>query len=279
MKSFLRFITELNIWVALAVTSLCAISFIDLAISIGYTYILLVFFGTIAMYNFQRLVRMHIMVQEVYHLRARWYKRMYKWNLISLLLCTVPLGFFALKIELDNYLPIALAVLISIMYPLPVYKYRGSWYRLRDLPFFKIAMVSLVWGIVTVGIPRQLSHLAWDMEGILQFSERFLFIFAITIPFDIRDVKYDKQPTLPKLLGVKGARLLSLGLWASFIVLFLWNHSFPTIEKAFYMVGVTVFIVGYFLIKNASPDRNPLYFSFWIEGLPILQIALYLLLI
>jgi len=277
VKSILRIITELNIWVALAVTSLCSISFLDLRLPMDDTYLLLVFFGTITMYNFQRLIRMHVMVQEVYHLRARWYKKMYKWNWIGFLICLLPTVYFGLQIRLDNYIPLVMAAIISLLYPLPVYKSKKGWMRLRDFPFFKIILVSLVWAIVTLWIPRQLLHLVWDLNGVVQFVERFLFIFAITIPFDIRDMKYDKQLTIPKILGLKGARLLSIALWCSFMVLFLWNHTFPVQDKQYYFLGIPVFIAGYYLIRNSNPQRDPLYFSFWIESLPIIQCTLYLL--
>jgi len=276
VKAFLRIITELNIWVAFSVTSLTAISFRDLNRSTHLEYLILLFFGTIAMYNFQRLIRMHVMVQEVYHLRARWYKKLYKWNLFSLVFCFLPLLYLSWRIDLLDYWALGIAAIISLLYPLPVYKFNGKWLRLRDIPFLKIAMVSLVWSIVTFIIPRQLNLDHFSTTSLIQFIERFVFIFAITIPFDIRDVRYDKQATLPKILGVKKAKDLSLLLWSVFLVLFLWNHSLSEQTIAYSFVIIPVFIYGLFLLKNASPKRDPLYYSFWIESIPILQFLLYL---
>ncbi len=275
VKSFLRLITELNIWVAIAVSALCVVTYMDMSMAIQYDYIFLVFFGTISMYNFQRLIRMHIMVQEVYHLRARWYKKLYKWNLLGLMLCIAPILYFGMQIQLTNYWPMLLAAVISLAYPLPVYKSSKGWMRLRDFPLFKIVLVSLVWAIVSVWIPRQLTMNSWNFNGVLQFLERFIFIFAITIPFDIRDVRYDKQPTIPKLIGVKGAKLLSLVLWIAFFLLFLRNHSIPEIQIGFYVSGFVLFVIGSILILKSHPLRDPLYYSFLIEALPIMQWGLY----
>lgn len=275
MKSFLRLITELNLWVAFAVVSLCYCSFVDLAAEISYPYLILVFSATVSTYNFQRLIRKKTLVTEVYPSRAKWYRYFNQWNLI-LILFTIPfIAYFGIQFSPDILFLLFFSGFISLLYPVPVYRLKDEWKRLRDFPLIKIFLVAIVWTIVTLIAPMQLNEIEWDRDAFYLIIERFIFIVAITIPFDIRDLKYDKQLTIPKIFGEQGARILSCTLYLFFILFFSLNH-FSQFQLFHYLIiiGVLFFLGGMLLIR-ANSEREPLYFNFWIESIPVVQALCY----
>ena len=56
------------------------------------------------------------------------------------------------------------------------------------------------------------NNLSLNNNMILHLICRFLFVFLITIPFDIRDIKYDNNnlKTIPLSLGIQKSKLLSI---------------------------------------------------------------------
>ena len=108
----------------------------------------------------------------------------------------------------------------------------------------------------------------------LLFLQRFFFVFAITIPFDIRDIKYDskKLKTLPIVFGEYKARqisLLSLGLYE---ITLIFQFFFGEILTVSVFVGLllTSAITSLFLLKSTS-DKGEIYFSFWVEGTSLMM--------
>jgi len=168
---------------------------------------------------------------------------------------------------LNEILMLAPAGMISMLYVGDLF-FKKENTGLRSIPFVKIFLIALVWSIVTVGLPLA-NHL--DQISFLDFvlfMERFFFILAITIPFDIRDLGIDNRGlrTIPQLLGVKKAKLLSwLFLLCSVVCsVILWQASLYT-QVLFYVLIPFYLGVGA-LLYGVNQDRNDLYFSFWIEG-------------
>ena len=116
------------------------------------------------------------------------------------LFATAALGFTLTRQQLAV---LVLPGIMSLLYVLPILT-KGR--RLRDLNYLKIFVISIVWAMLTVALPsaKQLIGLSSSTQSIL-FLERFLFIFAITLPFDIRDLSVDKLmevKTIPAALGI-----------------------------------------------------------------------------
>lgn len=164
--------------------------------------------------------------------------------------------------------------LFSVLYVLPVFRGRR---RLRDFNYLKIFLVALVWTWVTVVLPAQQANLGGQFPTLLLGLQRFLFIFAITIPFDIRDLAVDartKVRTLPGSVGLQRARLLSLGLLVLAVgaALLLWRID--TYADPVFLAWSTSILTTGALIWGATPDRHDYYFSGLIDGTMILQAGL-----
>jgi len=103
----------------------------------------------------------------------------------------------------------------------------------------------------------------------LMIIERFLFIFAITIPFDIRDMEGDRTAglkTLPVFFGErKSLQMANISLIIFMIIGFL-NNGF-LVSVAMIMSGLLTF----FIINNKKINSLPFFHYAILDGTIIMQ--------
>jgi 4-hydroxybenzoate polyprenyltransferase len=110
-----------------------------------------------------------------------------------------------------------------LLYSVPAIPTRQGLIPLRNIPLLKLFLIAYVWASVTVWLP--LLAAGWPImapEGWLLFLQRFLFILPLTIVFDIRDIERDKTTatlTLPRLLGVRRAKIIAFGVLLLYMLL------------------------------------------------------------
>jgi len=105
---------------------------------------------------------------------------------------------------------LVIPAILSLGYVLPFVK--GNK-RLRDFDYIKIFLVAIVWGVITVLMPILERTTDLTLSHLLILLERMLFIFAITLPFDIRDLKIDAHidvKTIPSIIGIGKTKKLAL---------------------------------------------------------------------
>lgn len=132
---------------------------------------------------------------------------------------------------------------------------------IRKIPLLKVFYVGLVWALVN-------SWLSFPEFNAPIFWLSFLFITALVLPFDIRDMKSDNIITFPRLIGVQNTKYLAyfMVFFACLISIFYLKNEFAII---FFITSIFTFILIYFS-ENTNRDS---YFSFWVEscsGLPFL---------
>jgi len=173
------------------------------------------------------------------------------------------LAFFLLHVS--SWWLLVPAALVALFYVLPL----SGGKRLREVGLWKIFLIGGVWGVVTVGLPAmQLKVVPSMAELLLLLSERALFVIAITIPFDVRDLSTDAHKgvrTLPSLLGWKRALALAVGLLALSTWLAAGRLGMEVMLG--YMPG-TLAALG--LIICTRPSRPDMYYSFWLDGTLVL---------
>lgn len=160
------------------------------------------------------------------------------------------------------------AALIATGYALPLLYWRGRWRRLKEIPGVKVVLIALVWSIATVTIP------AWEQalnplsnQALFEAASRTLFIFAITLPFDVRDMARDERAriiTIPLLLGVTHTRALSMGLLGVMLALQGILHGF-TSTSMFWPVLITCGITG-LLLARMHAQQSERYYAVYMEG-------------
>ena len=162
------------------------------------------------------------------------------------------------------------AAFFSLAYVLPVFGGK----RLRDLPYIKIFTIAFVWAFVTVILPVQEYGNILDSHVKLMVFERALFVFAITIPFDIRDLDVDAKTnvkTIPLSIGVQKAKYLSiLALIGCIFIVFVLNkqavYTFKNTIALFLTYIISAVVVGF-----SQKERSDYYFYGLTDGMMLMQ--------
>lgn len=161
--------------------------------------------------------------------------------------------------------------LMALAYILPVF---GHGRRLRDLPYFKTALIVLAWSWITVAVPAAELGMHYHLPALLLMAERMGFIFAIAIAFDIRDEATDRQGgvrTIPGTMGWRTARYLAQGslLLSASVAWFAFRlsvYSTATLLGLYLSLLISIIVIG-----RTYPQRSPFFFAAWVDGLMIIQ--------
>lgn len=194
-----------------------------------HPYLFIIFFATLFDYNLHRLVTVLSNKEALNSDKHKWLKEYL--NLFYVLVVFSVIGFliavyFAKREVLITLSPFAF---ITLFYSLPVFKNQKYLFRLREIPILKIFLISIVWSATTILLPIVQSGKSFDyLHVALMLIERFLFVFAITIPFDIRDMQGDEQSglkTIPLIIGVKKSMILANTLIMLFLLISVYHYQ------------------------------------------------------
>jgi 4-hydroxybenzoate polyprenyltransferase len=190
------------------------------------------------------------------------------------MLSLIPL-FLLLSIE-SRILLIFLGIL-SFLYGIPLFSLGGLKFGLRNIPGLKPFLITLVWTMSCVLLPvleAQDLHTA-DIsmrDTTILIAKRFLFVAALTVPFDIRDLFQDKQfglKTIPVAWGEKNAYLFCQVLLAGYIVLLFLFHN-NGFNSDFWALTSVAFLTGWLIFKSKW-EKDEYYYFFYLDGVLILQ--------
>ena len=236
-------------------------------IDIYWPYIAFVFFSTFLIYSLHRVIgikridpenisgRFEIILKYRHHLKI--------YAFISSVACFF---IFFKYFDLSSWIYFLPASLIAVPYVLPL----AGQMRLRDVNFIKIFLIAFTWAYVCVALPlfiHDASTLIIDWNA---FLEKACFIFAITLPFDIRDAKIDRienVKTLARSLGVNKAYILSYVLCAASII-FLGNtmFNFSCFADWNLMVAILTYLPVLILIGISKNKTSDYYYSGLLDG-------------
>lgn len=230
-----------------------------------------VFFGTLFLYALHRIIgisKTHASFQLARYTVITAYKHHIEWYAgIGAIMAVI--SFF--QLSRSTQLALIIPGLISLGYVLPI---MGNKKRLRDLNDIKIFLVALVWAWITVLLPA-IEYELLPHKGILfTFIERVLFIFAITLPFDIRDLQVDEQSavrTLPAKWGVALTKNIAAGITgiALLIAIFCQQQFYYSIPM---MVAlILTYLTTILLIKKITPQRGDYFYTGLMDGTMVLS--------
>lgn len=118
-------------------------------------------------------------------------------------------GYSFFKLRPESQLYLIVPGILTILYCVPLLRRQK---RLRDIGVLKIFLLATVWTWATVVLPFSEASIPLQTEHFILFAERWLLVFAVSVPFDIRDMQYDKASkvlTLPVLIGKSSSIILS----------------------------------------------------------------------
>jgi 4-hydroxybenzoate polyprenyltransferase len=273
LKKALSFLLYSNLFVSLCVVALALRTALILDVNVDKYFFCFILFSTLFTYHFHRIIR--ISYKEYSSNNLNWNKLNFK---LSLIICLISIAIcfvliFSLKpISLYFLIPL---FLISFLYPLKSF----SKISLREVPFLKIFLIAIVWMFTTTLLVVTESNTVLSFNLIPLLLDRFLFVLAITIPFDIRDLKYDKNEikTIPMVFGVDGAKKIAffcLFLSFTFVV---YQFYFLELNSRFLLSHALTCTIAFFLVKYSKTANKDFYFSFFVEGLSLLLLLSYFL--
>lgn len=164
--------------------------------------------------------------------------------------------------------------IIALMYILPIIPGKK---RLRDLGWAKILMIGWSWAWLTAFLPAYyFSEIALHL-AIIHGIERMLFIIAITIPFEIRDIEIDTSvglKTAPERFGMK-ATLWTGRVFCVLIIMLAFYLSFHFFNPAYgFAMAATCFLTIWIMNKSGSV-KDDYFFSGLTDGTMILALFFY----
>ena len=132
------------------------------------------------------------------------------------------------------------------------FKIKPSSLSIRDIPFLKIGVVISVWTFVCCVFPWLNSPNNISFSPFLLWH--FVYIFAIALAFDIRDVGIDhhERKTLPQVVGRKTAKAFVIASLLLFLVVFKSLKINPAHQDLTY-IAIFVPMVALFIQKDISP--------------------------
>ncbi len=236
-----------------------------------YAILALLFTSTLGIYNFSILLSKPKHPERSPYKRVRWffahYRLMITFTIISLL-SLIPL-FFLLSME--SRILLVFSAILSFCYSLPLFTVGEQKFGLRNIPGLKTFLISLVWTLSSVLLPvleAKDLHMAdiTTRDITIMMAKRFLLIFALAIPFDIRDLFSDRQAglkTIPVAWGEKNAYLFCQFLLAGYIVLlFLFRNNGFNVD--FFALTTTAVLMGWLIFKSKR-EKNE-YYYFFLHG-------------
>lgn len=277
LLSVLDFILFSNVFMALCAVAQALVTFQLIDSKPVYSVLGMLFAATLAEYNFSILISKPDQPQESPFRRVRWFfahhRLMVTFTIVSVLVL-IPL-FLLLSME-SRLLLIFLGVL-SLGYSIPLFTIGDHKFGLRHIPGLKPFLITLVWTLSCVMLPvleAQDMHLT-DIsmrDTTILIAKRFLFVAALTVPFDIRDLFHDKQTglkTIPVAWGEKNAYLFCQVLLGGYIVLlFMFRNNGFNID--FLALSISAVLTGWLIFKSKR-EKDEYYYFFYMDGVLILQ--------
>jgi 4-hydroxybenzoate polyprenyltransferase len=230
--------------------------------------------GVLIIYTVDRVFTFERPDPEAVSERHRWIAR-YRTALLGLLGCATGVTLVALPFLDTRVLILAAAAgLIALAYSLPIRK--GFTVGLKELGLLKIFLIAGVWAVVTTVLPPlDAGDPLLNRDLVLLFAERFLFVFVITLPFDIRDRALDRASdikTIPVRVGTRTSKAMVAGAVALYLALKVAHYG---LDSPLVLVPAAV-SAGYIalLLAALSEARHDYYFSLLWDGAILVQALL-----
>jgi len=275
-KSFINFYINSSIHVSLAVVALGWVTCLSLDINVNYELLAFLFFSTVTGYNFVKYA-------EIAGLHHRSLAKSLKSIQVFSIICGIGMIITALSLPLEVWVTCGILGLITMLYAVPFFlpatsepNQKGN---LRGISGIKIYIIGVVWSGVTVLLPVLDNGILpyWDVWII--GVQRFLFILALMIPFEIRDVHYDLASlrTLPQVVGIKKAKIIGV-IWLFLFVTLDFLRDEVSIQTLVTQFIVSIIVIVCITLSQKRTSQKSYFTSFWVEGIPLLWLGLALLL-
>ena len=205
------------------------------------------FCSTLAVYNGQRLFKTERNIQTPW---MKWVKKNKRLLSIQVFLFGSCSLYFLIQLNNLNLFALGILFFASIISLLYVLKIKSR--PLREAPHLKSHLIAFSWMAVIILFP--VLNEGKEISLLFVALAHYLYTLAVTIPFDIRDLKYDhpSQKTIPQVLGVVPAKIVAGCLILGFTGLMLLSFPKLSYNYVFYIAVVAQIILFALMNENRS---------------------------
>lgn len=252
-------------------------------LQIRFYVIISVFLGSWMLYNFHRIYKVDMISVELLADRHRWLldrPRLTKWIMG---LSAFVLMFILPNYNMDSIIWLIPAAVVSIGYTVPFIPVKKHWWRLRDIPLLKPVIIALVVTYLTLDFPvfEQMGISGICTVTVIKLNlERFVFLVAVTIPFEMRDMANDKNAglaTVATKFGFSVAKKTAFAFILLWLVLMLWRWFEMELGIPYLLGSGALFLTyaaGLWRTKLGSKEEQ---YNLIFEGLIVVYACFYLL--
>ena len=217
------------------------------------------FFSTFAVYNGQRLIKSAETKRTPW---LDWVRR--NTRILYALVCGALIG-TTLSLMSIGHLTFSSLVMIGIVGVVSVFyvvKIKGI--NMREIAHLKIHIIALAWALALILFPALNEGVELTEQLIWTVMAHYVYIIGVTIPFDIRDLKFDRihQQTIPQVIGVKAAKVVSILMLFAFMSTMIWQYPNLQTNPFFYLAVSVQLILSFFM----NEKRGDLYCAGAIDG-------------
>lgn len=230
-----------------------------------------IFFSTVFTYSYLKYGHPSTGVVTTAH--RQWAKAYPQLSKNLLLLSLLASGAFFFTLSNSNKMIVMGVGVFTAFYGFVSLPFTSSKLKLRDFGLLKTFFVGLVWSVTTVIVPLEGTPVEPAMLVFL-LLRRFLFIFALTLVFEIKDQATDREynlRTLAMVLGISRTKLFAQLTLMLLVVTNLVQYFFYEISLSNMLAVNFSLLISMAVIQPVSEETTEPWYYFAIDGMMILQ--------
>lgn len=276
-KQFTEALLYSNAFIALCAVAQAWLSFMLVGLPVHIPLLLHLFFSTILIYNFDRF----IYPPDKYapkNARDRWMLRHRAFIKLASFISIAGGIITAAFLKLEVIFILLFLGILAVAYSVPLFYFRQRLLPLKQFRGQKAFVIATVWAIACTALPL-LSYDTPPAAGllILLVIQRFFFITALAIQFDIRDVHADREAgifTIPVIYGIAKTQWFA-GICLVVAIALLYPlfayYDMPYFSGMLFSCLCLGALLGY-----SKPEKPDTYYTLIVDGMMILQFFLVL---
>lgn len=246
----LKFIVDSNLWIALATALFYFATLIQIEQKIQLTPIVIfLFFSSLFIYTLFQLL-------DIENKKTFFSKLVVVISFVSLV-ASIPF------LSYTTLLVLLLSGLLTFFYATPLLSLGKNNFNFRKFWFLKSIIVALVWTLTCSIIPLLEYNVSTNL--FVWFSvEKFLFILALSILYDIKDLEKDNleqgMTSFVMKFGIQKTKWIS-----SFILMFAFLLAFNIYQNQFFSILIP-YVFALLVIFKLQKQSATYWFSFLIDA-------------
>ena len=256
-KKVFDFYIKSSLHLGFCVVSLYLVSIFKQQITVNHYVLICLFSSTIIVYNF---IKYASTLPYYFFVQNAPIKKIQILSFISGCVLLFSLFFLDWKTLFFGFI----LFLICLLYVFPL---NHSESNFRNRSKIKLFLVAICWSGSTVLLPFIESQQMDYYGSTVLFIQFFLFVVIYSMPFEIRDLKYDSKElrTIPQIFGIKKSKYISYILSFIFISISFINQS----KNNDLISDVLISVILIFIIYRTKKNQTKYFSSFWVESVPV----------